>query len=133
LGAGLEFTLPDGSKVNRDDPDCDARLSQALGRTVQLVNAGTGAEAQTSGSSYDGPTYDSPTYDIVWENPDAAPESVISASQGALSADGHPVSTVPAALLAPGTFQDVAPITILTTASLRAMQNEHPTGDWAGA
>jgi uncharacterized protein YcbX len=32
--------------------------------------------------------------------------------------------------LAPGTFQDVAPVTILTTASLRAARRLHPAGDW---
>lgn len=33
-------------------------------------------------------------------------------------------------VLAPGTFQDVAPVTILTTASLRAGLRLHPEGRW---
>jgi hypothetical protein len=33
-------------------------------------------------------------------------------------------------MLAPGTFQDVAPVTILTTASLRAARRLHSHGDW---
>jgi uncharacterized protein YcbX len=33
-------------------------------------------------------------------------------------------------MMAPGTFQDVAPITILTTASLRAAARLTPSSDW---
>jgi uncharacterized protein len=33
-------------------------------------------------------------------------------------------------LFAPGTFQDVSPVTILTTSSLQAARRLHPAGDW---
>ena len=33
-------------------------------------------------------------------------------------------------MLAPGTYQDVSPVTVLTTASLRAAAALHPDGDW---
>jgi uncharacterized protein YcbX len=44
--------------------------------------------------------------------------------------DGRPISTLPVGLLAPGTFQDVAPVTLLTTASLRTAAEVHPAGTW---
>lgn len=112
-GDGLQLNLPGGERLRGDAPDVDARLSALLGREVQLrTNPGTTG------------------YDYVWELDGLAPDDVIQGSQTSTTDEGRPVSTMPLAFMAPGTFQDVAPITIMTTAALRAMAAHHPDGDW---
>jgi uncharacterized protein YcbX len=67
----------------------------------------------------------------VWPDIDGlAPQELIDATRTATSDDGEPVSTLPLGLMAPGTFQDVAPLTLLTTASLKAGQRLHPSASW---
>jgi uncharacterized protein len=114
-GADIALTLPDGSQVLASSDDVDARLSAAAGREVRLCAS---------------PPPDA-GYDYVWEDDGLAPDEVVTGSQTSTTEDGRPVSTMPIALMAPGTFQDVAPITILTTAALAAMARHHPTGDWS--
>jgi uncharacterized protein YcbX len=111
--AALVIVLPDGSEVRSDDPDVDARLGAAVGRAVRLVGDSAGS-----------------VYDMVWEGDDIAPSEIIAGSQNDTTDDGRPVSTVPLGMDAPGTFQDVAPITVLTTGALRAMATLHREGDW---
>jgi len=106
----LVITLPDG----RELPNVDRQLSTALGRDVRLRDKDAGNVG----------------YDYVWEVEDIAPEAVVSGSQTGITDDGHPVSTMPVGLMAPGTLQDVAPVTILTTAALAAMATHHPSGVW---
>ena len=114
-GSGeVEITLPDGGTVRSDDPDADGRLSAAVGRAVHL----------RSTPSADG------SYDLVWEVQDIAPAEVVTGSQTGVTDDGHPLSAMPIALMAPGTYQDVAPITIMTTAALAAMARRYPEGRW---
>jgi uncharacterized protein len=112
----IEIARPDGTVVRADDPDADARLSEAVGREVHLAST-----ADPGGS-----------YDYVWEEDGLAPDEVVTGSQTGTE-DGRPVSTMPLAFLAPGTFQDVAPITIMTTAALAAMRHHHPEGRWEQA
>ena len=69
-------------------------------------------------------------YDYVWGVEDIAPREVVTGSQTGVTDDGHPLSAMPMALMAPGTYQDVAPITIMTTAALAAMARCHPEGRW---
>ncbi len=107
-------TLPDGSEVRGDDTDADQRLSAAIGRAVRL-HAVPVADAG---------------YDYVWEIDGTAPEEVVAGSQTGTTDDGYPVSTMPLGVMAPGTFQDVAPVTVLTTAALAAMAAQHPEGLW---
>jgi uncharacterized protein YcbX len=113
----LAITLPDGERVTTGDAGLDARLSVALGRDVQLRS---NASPETG-------------YDYVWEGDGVAPDDVISATQTDTTSDGQPVSTMSVGILAPGTFQDVAPITLLTTASLAAMRAHYPAGSWQPA
>jgi hypothetical protein len=114
-GSGqVEITLPDGGTIRSDDPDADDRLSAAVGRAVHLRSA---------------PTPDG-LYDYVWEVEDIAPREVVTGSQTGVTDDGHPLSAMPMALMAPGTYQDVAPITIMTTAALASMARCHPEGRW---
>jgi uncharacterized protein YcbX len=113
----ITFTLPDGTGASSRDPDVDERLSQAVGRPVRLA----------------GTPPDDGAYDYVWEVGGIAPEELVTATTTRTDEDGHPVSTMPFGMDAPGTFQDVAAMTILTTAALAAMAARHPTGDWSVA
>jgi uncharacterized protein YcbX len=115
VGAPLELTLADGRRVRSDAGDLDEQLSTVFGRSVRLSAASPEAM---------------PLYDLVWENTDIAPEAAITGAQSGVTDEGDPISTVPAGFQAPGTFQDVAPITLLTTSALAAMKAQHPTGDW---
>jgi uncharacterized protein YcbX len=110
--AVVEFELPDGSTVRSDDPALESRLGAAVGRAVRFATDPTGG-----------------VYDYVWE-PGTAPDEIVAASQTSTTEDGKPVTSAPLAMDAPGTFQDVAPITLLTTAALRRMAELHPDGSW---
>lgn len=114
-GEALGIDLPDGTVVRSDDPGVHERLSQVIGRQVHLT-AAPSVEA---------------AYDYVWPDIEGlAPQEVIDTTQTSVTDDARPVSTMAVGLLAPGTFQDVAPVTLLTTASLRAAAHLHPAGDW---
>jgi len=113
-GGALIITLPDGTELRSDDAGVDERLSGVTGRDVELRTE-LAADAG---------------YDYVWEVDGLAPDAVVTGSQTDTTEDGKVVSTMPLAFMAPGTFQDVAPITILTTAALSAMSRLHPDGMW---
>ncbi len=90
-------------------------MSAALGRAVRLV-----AE----------PLADT-VYDDVWPDIDGmAPDEFINETQTSTSEDGRPISTLPVGLMAPGTFQDVAPITIMTVQSLHHAARLQPNSRW---
>ncbi len=113
-GTALTLTFPDGTEIRSDDPSVHERLSAATGREVELRS-----EAAADAG-----------YDYVWDVEGIAPEEVVAGSQTDTTDDGKRVSTMPLAFMAPGTFQDVAPVTILTTAALAAMSALHPEGAW---
>jgi hypothetical protein len=115
LGQAVTITLPGGVTVSSADPDIDGQLSFATGRAVTLSGV------PVSGASYD----------EVWPDIDGlAPEEFVASVRTGQTSSGEAVSALPVGMLAPGTFQDVAPVTILTTASLRAARRLHPRGDW---
>jgi uncharacterized protein YcbX len=114
-GRAVHIDLGDGETVASGDPDVDARLSEVVGRDVRLV-----AEVPTSA-----------VYDEEWPEVEGlAPEEFIASTRTGRSVTGRDLSSLPVGMLAPGTFQDVAPLTLLTTASLRAAAALHPDGDW---
>jgi uncharacterized protein YcbX len=114
-GQPVTITMPNGAEVSSTDPDVDALLSAAVGHAVTL------SAAPSPGA----------TYDEVWPDIDGlAPADFLASLQSAQTGDGETVSANPVGMLAPGTFQDVAPVTLLTTASLRAARRHHPSGDW---
>lgn len=114
-GQPVTITLPDGVEVSSSDPDIDGQLSSAAGRTVTL-----------SGSPASGATYDE-----VWPDIDGlAPEEFVASLRTGQTSAGEAVTANEVGMLAPGTFQDVSPVTILTTSSLRAARRLHPAGDW---
>jgi len=114
--SAVEIWLPDGGVVRSDDPAVDSRLSEAVGREVHLT-----ATASPGG-----------LYDYVWEEDDIAPREVVEGSRTGTE-QGRPLSAMPMAFMAPGTFQDVAPITLMTTAGLATMASHHPEGRWEQA
>ena len=114
-GTVVRIQLADGSTVSSDDADVDKRLSAAIGRDVHLTS-----EVPPKAS-----------YDEEWPDVDGiAPSEFIAATRSGRSAAGHDLSSLPVGMLAPGTFQDVAPLTLMTTASLRAARAIYPDGDW---
>ena len=114
-GRAVRIELPDGTTVSSGDADVDKQLSAAVGRDVHLTS-----EVPTSAS-----------YDEEWPDVDGiAPSEFIAATRSGRSVTGRDLSSLPVGMLAPGTFQDVAPLTLMTTASLRAARALHPDGDW---
>ena len=114
-GRHLRIHLGDGSVVHSDDADVDTRLSGAVGRRVRLVPA-VPPEA---------------VYDEEWPDVgEIAPAEFVAATSTGRSADGNQLSSLPVGMLAPGTFQDVAPLTLMTMSSLWAARALHGAGDW---
>ena len=111
----VHITLPDGSTVAAGDPAAATRLGKALGREVEL--AAEPAAGQV--------------YEDEWPDVEGmAPEEFVASTRVATSEAGLAVSDLAVGMFAPGTFQDVAPVTIMTTASLAAAAALHPDGDW---
>ena len=118
-GAGrghlVRIELPDGTTVTSNDADVDARLSAVVGHDVHLT-------AEVPGGA---------SYDEEWPEVDGlAPAEFIAGTRSGRSVTGSDLSALPIGMLAPGTFQDVAPLTVMTTASLRMARSLHPDGDW---
>jgi uncharacterized protein len=114
----VELTAADGAVSRGDDPGVDRWLSTRLGREVTLV-----------GSKPVGACYE-----LEWpEVAGMAPDRVVTSTRTGTSPDGRPVSTLQVSPKVPGTFHDVGPIALLTTASLRSVAARHPAGDWRAA
>jgi len=115
-GRAVRIELGDGDVVDSGDADVDARLSKAIGHDVRLVNEVPPAAV----------------YDEEWPEIDglAPAEFIAHTRTGRSPVTGRDLSSLPVGMLAPGTFQDVAPLTLMTTASLRAAAALHPDGDW---
>jgi uncharacterized protein len=104
-----------GEKMRSDTGGFDSWLSAAIGRQVKLI-------AQPAAGA---------SYEDEWPAIEGlAPDEFINSTRTSTSDDGLAVSALPVGMMAPGTFQDVAPVTILTTASLRAANRLHASGDW---
>jgi len=116
-GAGepLAIKLPDDTVVRSQSVDFDERLSSAIGRQVKLM----AAPAPDAG------------YEDEWPDIEGiAPQEFIQSTQTSTSEDGNPVSTLSVGIMAPGTFQDLAPVTIMTTAALRTAAELQPGSRW---
>jgi uncharacterized protein len=111
----LSITLPDETVLHSQQPEFDERLSGAIGRPVELMAA---------------PEPDADYQDEWLDIEGMAPQEFIQSTQTSTSEDGNPVSTLPVGMLAPGTFQDVAPVTVMTTASLRRTAELQPGSRW---
>lgn len=112
----VAIELPDGSVARSDDADVHALLSKALGRPVRLIAS---AGAETAGLQFE----------EVWpEIEGLAPEEfVASTTVGREEGSGEVMSAIPAGMFAPpGTFFDLSPIHLLTTATLDALRARAP-------
>jgi len=113
LAPGLiEITLPDATTVRSDDPAVDEVLSARLGRAVRLASV-----APAGG-----------VFEEVWPDIEGlAPEEIITATNTGTEADGERISQFGLAMAAPaGTFFDVAPLHLMTTATLARLSQLNP-------
>lgn len=111
----VDLTAADGSVAHGDDPDVDQWLSARLGREVTLVR-----------SAPKGARYELEWPDVV----EMAPDDVIECTRTGTSPEGRPVSTLPVSPRVPESFNDVAPVSLLTTTSLHTASAWQPAGDW---
>ncbi|WP_028927432.1 MOSC domain-containing protein [Pseudonocardia acaciae] len=100
----VRITFPDGAVRRSDDEDIDAALSATLGRDVKLVSQ------PPEGKSFE----------EVWpEIAGLAPEKFIAGTTVGHEATGEAVSRIPLGAMAPAnTFQDLAVLHLITTATL---------------
>ncbi len=112
----VAVTFPDGSVVGSDDPGIDTALSAHLDREVTLVGHAAG----------------NPTAEEVWPRIDGlAPDGVVEAISQGRQEGGEPVSDIPVASMAPpGTFFDLTTLHLLTTATLRRLEELAPDADF---
>ncbi|HVE67694.1 MAG TPA: MOSC N-terminal beta barrel domain-containing protein [Solirubrobacteraceae bacterium] len=102
--APVQITLPDGGEVRSDDPDRDARLSEALGRPVTMESRAP-----------EGATFDLRAADAAGlEVPE--PERLTESPVGMFAP--------------PGTFFDTSTLHVLATATLDSLSAAHPDGQW---
>lgn len=112
----VRITLPDGAVVMSDAADVDRVLSDFLGRTVTLADAApTGA-----------------TFEETWPAIDGmAPAEFIDSTRSRMD-EGESVSDLALGLAAPpGSFFDLAPMHLVTTASLAELARLQPDSTFA--
>lgn len=106
LDGAVQIELPDGAVVGTADMDtaeADKALSAFLGRDVVLASAGTPGGA----------------YEMVWPGIEGlAPTEFIEQTAIGTEATGESVSDVTVGIAAPGSFFDVAPLHVVSTATL---------------
>lgn len=105
-GDRLELSAPGWGPVRSDDADVDAAVSEHLGRPVRLTR-----------EVPDGALYD----DVLLPIAGVVPESFVDESRTGTTDEGEAVISLSVGLFAPGTFQDLAAVTVITTASLRRL------------
>jgi len=111
----VEITFTDGSVLRSDDEGMDEALSAAVGRRVRLVSEHPG-DAR---------------FEEVWpELEGLAPQAFIDGTASGKEATGETVSTIDLAMLAPGTFLDLAPLHVLTTSTLDKLSELSPGSDF---
>lgn len=110
----VQITLPDGQTVNSHDPDTDQRLTAYFGRAVRLI-----------GTAPDETVIDQYHPDLPGLNPagnrDIVEPQPIGASLFRALGQEAP--------LAPGSLQDLFPLSLITTATLRSVSQAAPGAD----
>ena len=113
-GAGLPpvtVTFPDGSSMRSDAPGADATLSRYTARDVALTSR----------------VPEKPTFEEVWpEIAGLAPAEFIAGTASGRTDRGETISSIGLASAAPGTFLDVAPLHVLTEATLAELSRLSP-------
>lgn len=106
------ITMPDGGRVSSEDPESHSSLSKALGREVRLNRPERGQEGIVETTI---PNPWMPKLEEYW------PEDVAGlAHSGVLTDEAMPE----------GTFFDLAPVHVLTTATLRRLEQVYPAGQF---
>ena len=112
----VEITFPDGSTARTDD-GADEALSRFIGREVTLA-----ATPPETGR-----------FEEVWPTDvgEIAPDEFVANTRVDTNADGEAVSDIVLAMAAPpGTFFDLSPLHVMTTATLDALSAAAPTADF---
>lgn len=108
----VRITMPDGSSVSSADPDAHSAFSRALGREVRLNRRERGQEGIVETTL---PNPWMPKLEEYW------PKDVEGlAHSGIVTDEAMPEST----------FFDLAPVHILTTATLEALRQAYPDGQF---
>jgi hypothetical protein len=113
----ITVTFPDGSTVRSDDRGIDKALETFLGRPAQLTSVPSGQ----------------PTMEETWPAgvEGLAPDAFIASTRIATDDPTETVSDIAMGMVAPpGTFFDVAPLHLMTTATLARLAELHPEGDF---
>ena len=106
----VALTWPDGTVRRSDEPGTDQALSSLVGRPVRLSSeAPAGLRFEEQWPAMDG----------------IAPQDFVDATTHAHEGD-EPVSAIDLAMLAPGTFLDLAPLHLLTRATLAELASRSP-------
>jgi uncharacterized protein len=106
----VHITAPDGSKISSDDEESHAMLSKVLGREVRLNRRERGQEGIVETAV---PSRWTPKLEEYW------PDDVEGlAHSGTVTDEAMPAET----------FFDVAPVHVLTTATLDCLQQAYPLG-----
>ena len=106
------ITMPEGGRVSSEDQDCHVRLSEALGREVRLNRRERGHEGIVETTI---PNPWMPALEEYW------PDDVAGLSHSGIVTDEA---------MPEGTFFDLAPIHILTTATLKRLEELYPEGQF---
>lgn len=110
--APVAIALPDGTETGSHDPDVDAKLTTLLGRAVRLTTVAP------EGNSYL----------AVWPD-DVMPDEYLSQVKVAGEEAEGTLTALTNAVAAPaGTFFDVAALHLATRATLRHLEESHPSG-----
>jgi uncharacterized protein YcbX len=115
-GSPVAISFPDGAVVRSDSPSVDAALSAYLGREVALVSQAVEGQA----------------LEEVWPQIDGlAPVDLVESMSGGRREGSDPVSDIPVSSMAPpGTFFDLTTLHVLTTATLRRLEELAPESDF---
>jgi uncharacterized protein len=112
----VEISFPDGSTA-RTDNGADEAVSRFLGRDVSLVATPP----------------ESARFEEVWPSDvgPIAPEEFVSNTRSGTSESGEAVSDITLAMAAPpGTFFDLSPLHVITSATLAALRSAAPSADF---
>jgi uncharacterized protein YcbX len=111
----VAVSFPDGKVVRSDSPAIDSALSTYLDREVALVHTSVAGQV----------------IEEVWPDIDGlAPAALVASMSGGRREGDDPVSDVPMASMAPGTFFDLTTLHVLTTATLRGLAALAPEADF---
>ncbi len=106
----IVITMPDGVRVLSDNPEAHAILSKALGREVRLNRRERGQDGIVETML---PSPWTPALEEYW------PEDVAGLSHSGVVTDER---------MPEGTFFDLAPVHVMTTATLQQLQQIYPAG-----